>query len=294
MVRSFSSENHRQGCPGSLRGPVDRILGAVVAENIFPRHILEYQRKRRDDKVSNRTINKELNYLSGCLRWASSAENGYITPRQWKIGKLPYNKPIPKILSVEETIRILDAAEPFYKAMFLCLYSIGLRMDEARNLKWRDIDRENNTVIVRQKGGSFKRLPLNSMLLAALDDIAREKTTESYIKKIEKFLKENTNKTIEDYIFLNPQTGKPITRIVRAIERACEKAKVEKHVYPHLFRHSVATHMLGQNINLRTIQGYLGHSQISTTEWYTHVLSSHLDKASDTIMAGLMKANNSG
>ena len=259
---------------GVFEGHIERLLGSIIAENLLPRHILEYQRQRRLENVSNRTINKELAYLSGCLTWAAKAENGYISPRTWKIGVLPHTRPIPKILSTEEVNRILKVSEPFHRAIFLCLYSLGLRMNEARMMRWSDIDRENNTVTVLQKGGTFKRLPLNPSLLAALDEIEREQKKELEPGEI-------------DYIFLNKRTGKPIIQIRKAIAKACKAAGIEKHVHPHLFRHSVATHLLSQNINLRTIQDYLGHSNMETTEWYTHVLKGHLDVAAEVIIAGL-------
>lgn len=259
---------------GIFEGHVERLMGSVVAENLLPKHILEYQRRRREEGVSNRTINKELTYLSGCLTWAAKTENGYISPRSWKIGKLPHSRPVPQVLSAEEVNRIIEAAEPFYRAFFLCLYSLGLRMNEARMMRWADIDRENNTVTVLQKGGTFKRLPLNPVLLASLDELAADQKTDN-------------DKNKEGYIFWNKRTEKPILQIRKAIARACKKAGIGKHVYPHLFRHSVATHLLGQNINLRTIQNYLGHKDMETTQWYTHVLKGHLDVAADVISAGL-------
>lgn len=257
-----------------FEGHVERLLGSVVAENLLPKHILDYQRQRRQENVTNRTINKELFYLSGCLAWAAKAENGYISARTWKIGVLPHPRPIPQVLSVDEVRLIMDAAEPFYRAIFLCMYSLGLRMNEARMMRWKDIDRQNYTVTVFQKGGTFKRLPLNPALLDALDAIAGEKNSEK-------------NSSGTDYIFLSKRSGKPVYDVRKAIARACKIAGIEKHVNPHLFRHSVATHLLGQNTNMRTIQSYLGHSNMQSTEWYTHVAKGHLDAASDVISAGL-------
>ncbi len=264
--------------------PIDKVLGKIVAEDISPGHILDYQRSRRADGVSNRTINKELAYLSGCLRWAAKQENAFITPRTWKVEPLPYARPIPQILSADEVQRILEAAEPFYRAMFLCLYSLGLRMNEARQLKWSDIDRENMSLTVRQKGGTFKRLPISATLLGALEEIVTPPGCRQG--------KAHKRQAVAvagrgGYVFVNEQTGKPILQIRKAIARSCKKAGIDKHVYPHLFRHSVATHLMGDNVNLRTIQKYLGHSTVKTTEFYTHVGQAHLQGAADLIEAGL-------
>ena len=137
-----------------------------LAENVSTLHVLKYQKLRKAGEVTNRTINKELAYFSGMLRWAEKPENGYITPRAWKIENLPHSRPIPQTLTPREVSRIIAAAEPFYKPLFLLLYTVGLRLSEALNLRYSDIDIESDTLIVRQKGSSFKRLPVPPMLLA--------------------------------------------------------------------------------------------------------------------------------
>ena len=266
----------------TFEGPVDLILGKIVAEDLQPRHILDYQKRRREDKVSNRTINKELAYLSGCLRWAAETENAFISPRTWKIKSLPYDRPIPQVLTPDEVNRILEVAEPFYRAMILCLYSLGLRMNEARMLRWKDVDRENKTITVKQKGGSFKRLPAGAMLLSALDEIQMPVGCRRGKRHPE-------SKSDSEYVFFNQRSEKPVFDIRRAIERACKKAGVERHVNPHLFRHSVATHLMGDGESLGIIQRYLGHSQIAVTEFYLHVGMQHLRGASDLIEASLTR-----
>jgi integrase/recombinase XerD len=86
-----------------------------------------------------------------------------------------------------------------------------------------------------------------------------------------------------------PAPDSPISGggIRHALTRACKKARISKRVYPHLFRHSVATHMLGDNVNLRTIQTYLGHRQVQTTEFYTQVFRDNLKDAAQTIISKL-------
>ena len=232
----------------------ESILGAIKVENININHIEMYKKMRlaSDRKPSNRTINKELAYFSGFLRW--SVKHGYITARQFRVDNLPHKRPIPVVLSVDEVFRVLAEAEPFYRAYFIFLYSLGLRASEAKNLTWGDIDLEMNTVTVKQKGGSLKRLPMNELIAVGLLDIERGADA--------------------DYVFgskLKRMNGKPIYDARRALLRAVKKAGIKKHVYPHLFRHSIATHLVAKNVNMRVIQKYLGHTNISTTEFYTHV-----------------------
>lgn len=239
---------------------ISGIIGNVPATAINQHYFSLYQQTRKAQGVSNRTVNKELAYVCGFLRWCREEKNMRVP--DIKLKKLQYNRPIPIVLSPDETVRIINAADPFHRALFLCFYSLGLRLSEARFLKWGDIDFGNNSVRTIQKGGSYKILPLNDWLRKALRALKHESPG--------------------DYIFLNPATGRPVRDIRSALATACKKAGVIKRVYPHLFRHSVATHMMGEDVNLRKIQAYLGHSAISTTEWYTHVVTGHLrDATSD-------------
>jgi len=150
---------------------------------------------------------------------------------------------------------------------------------KARNIRVSDIDRQNKTVTVKQKGGSFKLLPLTTTLLASLDAI----------------IDPGASLRADDFIFLSKRQKKddtdhekkPIYDIRTALKRICKKAGVTKRVYPHLFRHSCATHLMGSGVNLRIIQGYMGHTASTTTEFYTHVAAAHLAGASD-IMEGII------
>jgi len=212
-----------------------------------------------------RAINKEVAYLGGFIRWAG--RNGHITPRKLQSDRLPYKRPLPSILSVDEVVRIIQASEPFYQAFLLCLYSLVLRFTEARNLTWDHIDMENMSIKVKQKGGTFKILPLGERLKSALEAIRPPDGT---------------------YVFISKRTGRPIVDIRGAIARACKKAKVARHVNPHLFRHSIASHLMSENQNVSIIQKFLGHSQISTTQWYSHVSMDNL-RGAGKIISGFLK-----
>lgn len=239
-----------------------RLLGDIKVGQFNSHHIQVYERMRKGNNVSNRTITKEVVYLSGFLKWCRQEKQ--IDVPKFKIDKLPYNRPIPIVLSPGEAMAIIDAAEPLYKTFFLCLYTLGLRFSEARNIKACDLDFGNGSARICQKGGSYKILPLNDLVIEAIKSLGPVEP--------------------EQYIFGRGNDRKePLKDVRKALERARKKAGVEKKVTPHLFRHSIATHFLGENINLRTIQQYLGHAQIGTTEFYTHVAMGHLKKASDRL-----------
>ena len=258
-------------------------LGPKKVEDIESNAIQLYQKLRRAEGVTNRTINKELDYFSGFRKWCE---------RECKIAapisrtqRLPHKRPLPQILGIDEVIKILDAAEPFYRAFFLALFSLGLRMDEARQLRWHDIDMNNRILRVIQKGGSYKILPASDWFMSALEEIRPAEATK-------KELKDGKKPVAERFVFLNEKTGKPVFQVRKALARACKKAGVERHVYPHLFRHSVATFLMGKNINMRVIQGYMGHSKIGTTEFYTHVAVENLREAENAIMTAYNKVRN--
>lgn len=249
---------------------VKRILGKERLEDLNLHHINLYKKlrkaehhfKKEKEPISNRTINKELSYFSGFMRWCRKQENLHI--RTIEIEALPAKRPTPIPLSFGEAVRIVESAEENYRIYFLILFTLGLRKAEAAWLKPEDFDLANLTLRVKQKGGSWKTLPLNAWLLAHLE-------------------KSEAMKRPGQYLFLNRKTGRPVLNIRKALARAAAKAGVTKKVNPHLLRHSIATIMMGEDVNLRLIQNYLGHSKVSTTEFYTHVAAEHMRGAAKMI-----------
>ena len=252
---------------------VKKYIGQYDAEGLGQHHCQIYQRMRTADagRPINRTINKELAYLGGMVKWAS--EYKHITPRKLQIDRLPYKRPLPQVLTASEVLAIIKNAEPFYRAYFVCLYALGLRSIEARNLKWKDVNFERRVVNMIQKGGSTKSLPMGPAVISSFEAIAPPKG-------------KREAGWDELPVFLNPKKGKAVRFIRKAIHRACKKARIEKRVTPHMLRHSCATHMLDAGVNLRVIQEFLGHSNIQTTEIYTHVSLENLRAAQSLISGG--------
>jgi site-specific recombinase XerD len=246
-------------------------LGSYIASEINHHHFDLYKSLRKTDrkrnlktrklKVSNRTINKEVDYFKGFLRWCHKRVRGF--PRiSLDIEKLPYERPIPTVLTFDEAMKLIMAADSIYRVLFLVLFNLGLRLAPARTMKWQDIDLPNRAFKFIRKGGKPKLLPLSDWLVEELTELKKTATCE--------------------WVFPSPRTwlkDQPITDIRRALNRAAKKAGITKKVNAHLLRHSLATHLMGQNINLRTIQEMLGHADISTTEWYTHVQTANIREA---------------
>ena len=208
-----------------------------------------------------RTVNIELTVLSAMSRFA--AERGYIQ-EPLKIKLLPHRYKLPSPLSFEETKRFLEAAktEPFYYALFLCMYHAGLRRNEVLNLTWDDIFFEHGFIRVRKAKMNKERfVPMSKMLRKALLHLKAKRTDDNPL------------------VFPSPITKGPLTDIKRAIKRIAQRAGIERKITPHQLRHSFATHLLEFGVDLRTIQALLGHEKITTTQIYTKVALPTLYKA---------------
>ena len=163
---------------------------------------------------------------------------------------------IPVVLSPEEVARLLEAAPgPKYKAALSAAYSAGLRVSEVVALKVSDIDSERLLLRIEQgKGRKDRFAMLSPRLLDLLRDwyrIARPTV----------------------WLFPGRDAMLPMTtrQFNRAVHVAAGMAEIKKRVTPHTLRHSFATHLLEQNIDIRLIQVLLGHAKLETTALYTQV-----------------------
>lgn len=162
---------------------------------------------------------------------------------------------LPAILAKEEVKELISKANnPIHETILLVLYSCGLRLTELRTIRMRDINFVRKNILIHGKGGKDRIVPLN-------DSVAEK------IKKHFSHLKPGDG-------FCTTLDGKRIlsARAVALIVSHCaEKAKINKHVHPHMLRHSYATHCLESGIDIRYIQLVLGHTSIFSTAHYTHV-----------------------
>ncbi|MBN2073707.1 MAG: site-specific tyrosine recombinase XerD [Actinobacteria bacterium] len=151
------------------------------------------------------------------------------------------------------------------KAMFEVLYSCGLRVSELISLKIDEIDFEQMILRFMGKGDRERVVPLGEVASHHL---------KKYLKAA-RYRIEREKKT--DYVFLNSR-GLKMTRqgFWKILKKYAMKASINKNVYPHIFRHSFATHLLQRGADLRTVQELLGHSSISTTEIYTNLNREHI------------------
>lgn len=155
---------------------------------------------------------------------------------------------------------IITAFDYRNRAIIELLYATGLRISELANLKIQDINLESSIVFCVGKGNKERFIPLGEMAKIAVFD---------YINYYRSSLLKGH---IVDYLFLNNH-GRSLTRqgLFKIIKKAAGNAGITKDFSPHTLRHSFATHLLNGGADLRSVQELLGHSDITTTQIYTHI-----------------------
>ncbi len=180
------------------------------------------------------------------------------SPKLWK--------KIPETLSVNEIESLLnqpdnkDASGTRDRAVLEVLYATGMRVSEAVNLKMDSINQDVGFVRCIGKGSKERIIPLGKKAVSCVNKYLEVRGP--------CFLKEKQS----DYLFLS-RLGKKISRqsFWKMVKKYADKARIKKPLRPHILRHSFATHLLERGADLRSVQEMLGHSNISTTQIYTHV-----------------------
>ncbi len=177
-------------------------------------------------------------------------------------------KKLPETLDVDQMAKLLDIsgtepADICDKAMLELLYSSGLRLAELVALNIGDIDTRDGMVRVTGKGNKTRVLPVGRFAVKAINAWMRSRGKLATAS--------------ENAVFVGPKGTRISPRSVQnRVKRRARMAGLPQRVYPHLFRHSFATHMLESSRDLRGVQELLGHADISTTQVYTHLDFQHL------------------
>ena len=182
------------------------------------------------------------------------------------------SKTLPHYLTEEEVNQLLNIPlkTPYdyrNKAMLELLYATGIRVSELVQLKLNNLDLHDDYIRVLGKGSKERISPISSM-------------AENYLKiYIDQYRNKLLKNKDSDYLFIN-NFGKPISRqgFFKNLKQIAQKQGIKKESSPHTLRHSYATHLLSHGADLRVIQELLGHSDISTTQIYTHLLNDKIKK----------------
>ena len=217
-----------------------------------------------DEKLSPSSVIRKIASLRGFFKWLCANEyiktNPALTIEQPKIPKR-----LPKVVSVHEIEEILNQDLSKIQSVILeLLYGCGLRVSELVNLKVTDINIKAKYLECTGKGSKERIVPIGKKAIAAL---------KKYLPK----LTFTVNKFhIETARLLIDEDGRELTRqdIYNFISE--QGKKIHKHISPHTLRHSFATHLIENGADLRVVQELLGHSDVSTTQLYTHISKKRL------------------
>ncbi len=236
--------------------------------NMNKSDVINYLKYLDELKFSNKTISRHLSTLRSFYNYLVEIkvlnDNLY---RRIKNPKVP--KKLPNYLSIIEVDEIIESIEEKdkndirNKCIFELLYSSGIRVSEASNIKLNDIDLNNMTIKVLGKGNKerivFFGLPCKNIL-------------EKYLNVRNEFIKKPIN-----YLFIN-KLGGQLSResIEYIIDKIIKESKVNHKISPHTLRHTFATHLLDNGADLKSVQEMLGHENLNTTEIYTHVSNERL------------------
>ena len=212
----------------------------------------------RKDHISNSTINQVISAFKVLFV--------YVLKRQWN--KIEISRPkrevkLPVVFSVEEINKLLDTTKNLkHEAIFALTYSSGVRLNELCHLRIRDIDSSRMQIrVVNGKGRKDRYTILSKRAL----EVLRE-----YFKKYSPL----------DYLFYGHDKKKAICdgTVQRALKKNLKNAGIIKDASFHTLRHTFATHLLEQGVNIKVIQELLGHSSIRTTMIYIHLINFDISK----------------
>ena len=222
--------------------------------------------------LSSKSIQRRLSAARSFFRWMMREKHVRKNPVvDVSAPKAP--KRLPGNLDADRMARLLDISGdgPLIdrdRAILELLYSSGLRLSELTGLDIGDVDLNDATVRVVGKGNKDRIVPVGSHALKAV---------RGWLKSRVQFASDE-----EKALFVSTRGGRLKGRSVQArVKHWAKKQGIDANVYPHLFRHSFATHLLESSHDLRGVQELLGHANISTTQVYTHLDFQHLARIYD-------------
>ncbi len=243
---------------------IQRVLSCVKeyeeyrAKGNLPSAYIPYLKQRKNKRhpeklLSSSTVNNHLTALKlykNYLKDIERRETTLVICRSFKT-----IIPEVEILSPQEIQILIENTESKRdKAVIASLYYLGLRAGESAELLLEDVDVENAKVLIRKsKTGYQREVPIHSKALEIFEDYLQER-----IHKGECFLQGlKGNLTPSGVLFI--------------IEKIAERSNIKKRIYPHLLRHSIATHLLRNGMELEKVSRFLGHRSLESTQRYTHL-----------------------
>lgn len=242
--------------------------GIERAEMIDVHHIQEFLGELHNMGLSPRSMARNISSVRSFHDYL--IRENYTTANPAEIIDVPKTaRNLPEVLTVDEVSALIDVysadddpAAVRNKAILEVLYGAGLRVSELTSLTMDQYFPEVGLMRVTGKGNRERLVPIGDVAIRCLD---------TYLTGVRPaFFR--THEKAKGALFLN-QRGTPLSRmsVWNFVQHAARESGITKHVHPHIFRHSFATHLLEGGADLRSVQEMLGHVSITTTEIYTHV-----------------------
>lgn len=239
--------------------------------NVSREQITGYMTQLKEKGLAAATIARKLAAIKAFYRFMTA--EGYMNANPAEVVEAGTKGiKLPRVLSEDEVVRLLNqpditTAEGFRdRTMLEVLYATGMRVSELINLTLDRVDLNMKYIIAFGKGSKERIVPLGSVAAEFL---------QQYLEKVRPKLTHADRNT--NIVFLafggHELTRQRFWQIIRAYGR---KANINKALTPHILRHSFATHLLDNGADLRSVQELLGHSDISTTQIYTHLTNKRL------------------
>jgi len=253
----FVSENFKLKSPNRIK--VSNIKDFISSIQTVPQ-------KKSEKPIHIKSVSRQISSMKGYHQYLINEGLAKKNPVE-KISSPKIPKTQPQYLSVNEIKNILNAVDLTKKyslrdlAIIKLLYGSGLRVSELLEMKLTDIRWEENFILVTGKGSKERYVPINESALQSI---------KNYLENVRPILAaKNRSKGI---LFLNYR-GFKLTRmsIWNLIQNLTKKAGITKNISPHTIRHSFATHLIEGGADLRVLQEMLGHSDIISTQIYSHL-----------------------
>ena len=244
--------------------------GIESAQEVSESHVLAFLVLLHREKIGSRSVARYLAALRGFFRYLIVQKEIQKNPVAQVESPARWKK-LPKFLTLNEVDSLLGQPDKKCElgvrdyAIIQLMYASGLRISEIAGLTLERLNLQQGFVIIMGKGSKERLVPVGQVALNALNeylDFARPKLM---------------NGKMDDHVFVSHRgEGLSRSRLWEIIKAAAKRSGIKINVTPHMLRHSFATHLLERGADLRSVQTMLGHSDISTTQIYTHVTMKHL------------------
>jgi len=247
-------------------------VGTVYWENVTVLDIRAYLALMNNEKYARRTIARRISSLRSFYRFLMR-ENFVKSNPFMKIKTPKLDKKLPVFLEEVEINELLNLPSKDElglrdQALFELLYATGCRVSELVGLTLEHIDLGNQYVLLLGKGNKERIVPIGG---------AAVKAVEIYLIKSRPVIMRRFNVKEHGRLFINHRGTQLSARSVRRIlGKYISELALQKHVSPHVIRHTFATHLLEHGADLRAVQELLGHANLSTTQIYTHVTTERI------------------